>query len=99
MNNNRLPKIYLVLAATSIVMFSITFVIGLYAFNNIHSLIGATLPFATVAVVSLLGFGFTPIEAKRVAKTAVIAAKPQNRAKIVRLNIYREPLAPLERIS
>ncbi len=81
MNNNRLLKIYLSVAAASIVLFAITFVAGLNAFDNINSLVSATLPFVITTVVSLLCFGFTPVKAQ-----AATVKRTYRHSNVVRLN-------------
>lgn len=96
MNNNRLLKIYLSVAAASIVLFAITFTVGLNVFDNIGSLINATLPFVASAVASLLCFGFTPAPVQS-AEGAV--HKPRKNSNVVRFNPYREQYAPLRKIS
>lgn len=94
MNNNRLLKIYLSVTTASIVLFAVTFVVGLNVFDNINALACATLPFVVSAVVSLLCFGFTPVEEERAA-----AGKPCRRSNVVRLNPCREQYAVLKKIS
>lgn len=85
MNNNHLLKIYLSVAAASIVLFAVTFIVGLNAFDNINALVSATLPFVITTVVSLLCFGFTPVKAQAAAKRTcrhsnVVRFKPCRRS-------------------